>query len=105
MNSVKLQNRIDAIFINHKNSEIYDSHILLLNLTDKINLKGSGRYVALSNLSVYYTWKKTKNHTKIINLKNQLQHEMKNSNYMMDHILYQIFKIILNISKKTRRKD
>ena len=39
MNSVKLQNRIDAIFINHKNSEIYDSHILLLNLTDKINLQ------------------------------------------------------------------
>ena len=105
MNSVKLQNRIDAIFINHKNSEIYDSHILLLNLTDKINLKGSGKYVALSNLSVYYPWKKTKNHTKIINLKNQLQHEMKNLNYMMDHILYQIFKIILNISKKTRRKD
>ena len=27
---------------------------------DKINLKRSGKYVALSNLSIYYTWKKLK---------------------------------------------
>ena len=39
-----------------------------------------------------------KSHTKIISLKYQLQHGMKNLNYLMDHILYQIFKIILNIS-------
>ena len=25
---------------------------------DKINLKRSGKYAALSNLSIYYTWKK-----------------------------------------------
>ena len=30
---------------------------LLLNLKDKINLKRSDKYVALSNLSIYYTWK------------------------------------------------
>ena len=35
-----------------------------------------------------------------MNLKHKLQHRMKNSNYLMDHILYQIFKIILNISLK-----
>ena len=29
---------------------------------------------------------------------------MKNLNYLMYHIPYQIFKIILNISSKTRRK-
>ena len=34
---------------------------------------------------------------KIINLKYQLQHEMKNLDYLMDHILHQIFKISLNI--------
>ena len=38
-----------------------------------------------------------KSHTKTINLKYQLQHEMKNLNYLMDHILYQIFNITLNI--------
>ena len=39
---------MDTIFINFKNSETSDSHGLLLNLTDKINLKRSDRYVALS---------------------------------------------------------
>ena len=34
-----------------------DTTRLLLNLTDKINLKRSDKYVALSNLSIYYTWK------------------------------------------------
>ena len=38
-----------------------------------------------------------KSHIRIINLKYQLQHGMKNLNYLMDHILYQIFEIIMNI--------
>ena len=33
---------------------------LLLNLLDKINLKERDQYVALSNLSTYYTWKNIK---------------------------------------------
>ena len=33
---------------------VKDPHSLLLNLSDKINLK---RNVALSNLTIYYTWK------------------------------------------------
>ena len=65
--------------------------------TDNINLKRSDKYVALSNLSIYYTWKNIKSNIKTINLKFQLQHEMKNLNYLMDKILYQIFKIIFNI--------
>ena len=36
----------------------------------------------------------------MINLKYQLQHGIKNFSYLVDHILYQIFKIILNILKK-----
>ena len=36
----------------------------------------------------------------IINLKHQLQHGMINLNYLMDHILYQIFKIVLSIFLK-----
>ena len=51
---------MDTIFKNSKNSETSDPHRLLLNLTDKINLKGSDRYVVLSNLSIYYTWKNIK---------------------------------------------
>ena len=44
--------------MNSKNSKTSDSHRLLLNLTDEINFKRSDKYVALSNLSIYYTWKK-----------------------------------------------
>ena len=35
-----------------------------------------------------------------INLKLQLQYRMKHLNYLTDHILYQMFKIILSISLK-----
>ena len=46
--------------MNSKNSRTPDRHRLLLNLTEKINLKGTDKYVALSNLSMYYTWKNIK---------------------------------------------
>ena len=52
---------MDTIFMNSENSKTSDPHRLLLNLTDKINLKRSDKYVALSNLSIYYTWKNIKN--------------------------------------------
>ena len=45
------------IFMNSENSKTYDFQRLLLNLTNKINLKRSDKHVALSNLSIYYTWK------------------------------------------------
>ena len=41
---------------------------------------------------------------KTINLKHQLLYGMKNSNYLMDHIPYQIFKIILSISLRNMKK-
>ena len=44
-----------ATFTNSENRKIYDSHRLLLNLSDKINLKSKDKYVALSSLSTYYT--------------------------------------------------
>ena len=43
-----------------KNSKILDPGRLLLNLTDKVNLTRSDKYLALSNLSIYYTWKNIK---------------------------------------------
>ena len=60
INSTKLQNRMDTKFINSKKSKTTDPHRLLLNVADKINLKRSDKYVALSNLSFYYTWKNNK---------------------------------------------
>ena len=46
--------------MNSKNNVTSQPHRLLLNLTYKINLKRSDKYVALSNLSIFYTWKNIK---------------------------------------------
>ena len=81
---------MNTIFIN--------LHRLLLILLDKINLKRSDTYIALPNLSIYYTWKNMKKSYRKTNLKYQLRHGMKKLNCLMSHILYQIFKISLNIS-------
>ena len=50
MNSIKLRNRMDAVFMNHEDSTTSYLHRLLLNLSGKIDLKKSDKYVALSNL-------------------------------------------------------
>ena len=39
---------MDTIFMNSENSKTSDLYRLLLNLTDKINLKRSDKYVALA---------------------------------------------------------
>ena len=52
---------MDTIFMNSENSKTSDPPKLLINLSDKINLKRSDKYVALSNLSINYTWKNIKN--------------------------------------------
>ena len=46
--------------MNSKNKGASESQRLSLNFTDKINLNRSNKCVALSNLSIYYTWKNVK---------------------------------------------
>ena len=46
-----------TIFTNSVNAKTPDPHKLLLNLSDKINVENGDRYVALSNISIHYTWK------------------------------------------------
>ena len=46
---------MDTVFMNSENSKTSDPHRLFLNLTEKINLKRSDEYFALSNLRIYYT--------------------------------------------------
>ena len=41
--------------MNSENRKTTEPHRLLLNRTDKINLKRSDKYVALPNLNIYYT--------------------------------------------------
>ena len=46
--------------MNSENSKTSDRHRLLLNLTDKINLKKNDKCVTLSNLNMCYSWKDIK---------------------------------------------
>ena len=43
--------------MNSENSKTSEPHILQLKLTDKLYLKLDKKVIALSNLSIYYTWK------------------------------------------------
>ena len=51
---------MDTIFLNFENSKISELYRLLRTLENKIKLKRSDKYVALSNLSMTYTWKNMK---------------------------------------------
>ena len=51
---------MNTIFMNSKNSKTPSPHVLILKLTNKLYLKMGKKVVALSNLSIYYTWKNIK---------------------------------------------
>ena len=51
---------MDTIFMNSDNSKSSKPHILKLKLTNKLDLRLGEKVIALSNLSIYYTWKNIK---------------------------------------------
>ena len=53
---------MNTIFMNSEHSKSLDTYRLLLNLTDKIDLRRKDKYVASSNLSICIvnTWKNIK---------------------------------------------
>ena len=46
--------------MNSENSKTSKSHIFVLKLTNKLDLKIGEKVVTLSNLSIYYTWRNIK---------------------------------------------
>ena len=48
---------MDTISMNSENSKTSRPHVLILKLTDKFDLRKGEKRIALSNLSIYYTWK------------------------------------------------
>ena len=46
--------------MNSENSKTSEPHVLRLKLTDKLDLRIGKKSIALSNLSIYYTWKNIK---------------------------------------------
>ena len=52
--------KMDTILMNSENSKTPEPHALILMLTDKLDLRRSEKSFALSDLSIYYTWKNIK---------------------------------------------
>ena len=52
---------MDTIFMNPEKSKTSEPHVLILKLTNKLNLRIDEKIIALSNLIIYYTWKNIKN--------------------------------------------
>ena len=86
---------MDAIFMNSENNRTSEYHVLVLKLTDKLNLKRGQKSITLSNLSIYYSWKNIKSSYK--NNKFKISAPAWSDEFQMDHIQYQIFRIILSI--------
>ena len=51
---------MNTIFMNSENSKTSKLHVLILKLTNKLDLRIGEKIIALSNLSIYYTWKNIK---------------------------------------------
>ena len=47
--------------MNSEKSKTPKPHILILKFTNKLDLRMGKKVIALSNLSIYYTWKNIKN--------------------------------------------
>ena len=51
---------MDTIFMNSENSKPSKPHVLILKVTNKLDLRIGEKNIAFSNLSIYYTWKNIK---------------------------------------------
>ena len=51
---------MDTIFMNSENSKTSEYHVLVLKLTDKLDLRRGQKTIASSNPSIYRTWKNVK---------------------------------------------
>ena len=47
--------KMDTIFMNSENKKSSEPHVLILNLTGKLDLRRDEKIIALSNLIIYYT--------------------------------------------------
>ena len=51
---------MDTIFMNSEICKTSKENVLILKLTNKLDLRISEKVIALSNLSIYYNWKNLK---------------------------------------------
>ena len=89
--------------MNTLNSKTNESTKFIYQFNDKLTLKNPNKNIALANLSMLYTWKTLSLNTTTINLKYNLQLGMMNLIFLMDLILFLIYKITLNASSKNTK--
>ena len=107
-NSIKLKNetrqilyslfyKMETFFMNSKNSKTNEPNRFKYDLIDKLDLKNPNKNMVLGNLSIYYSCKNVKSTYNTNTFKYQHQLGMKHLTCLMDRIIYQKCKIILNI--------
>ena len=52
---------MDTIFMNSKKSKTSELQVLILKLTNKLDLRIGEKIIALSNISIYYKWRNIRN--------------------------------------------
>ena len=82
---------MDTIFMNSENSRTSENHVLVLKLADKLDPRRGQKNVALSNFSIYYTWKNMKSSYKNNKLKISAptwsdEFELPDGTYSISHV-------------------
>ena len=81
--------------MNSENSKMPKSPVLIVKVTNKLELRIGEKVIALSNLRVYYTWKIIK--SSYNNNKFKISMPTWNDRFDLPDGSYQIFKIILSL--------
>ena len=95
---------MDTIFMKSKNSKTSDPHRLLLNLANKIDLKISDKYVALSNLSIEYTWNDPSTRIYINKIENIITLKSK-TRYYLELLIPEIMKLLGSTKGKITKNE
>ena len=95
---------MDTIFMKSKNSKTSDPHRLLLNLANKIDLKISDKYAALSNLSIEYTWNDPSTRIYINKIENIITLKSK-TRYYLELLIPEIMKLLGSTKGKITKNE
>ena len=90
--------------MNSENRKTSKRYVLILKLTDKLDLSRGEKSIALSNLSIYYTWKIIK--SSYNNNRFEISTTTWNNKFELPVRLHSIliFKIILSIFQEKQQK-
>ena len=83
--------------MNSKNSKTDEPNRFKYDLIDKLDLKNPNKNMALANFSIYCTWKNVKPTYNNNKFKISAPTWNEHLTYLMDRIIYQKYKAILNI--------